>query len=438
MRENSPRSRSGQRRRRPATAAWLLHALLLAAVTDAGAQRHEPRDVARQPPLPVATRQTAVVRRALRLAETHHARTVDDWIRVARVPALPGAEAERARLVARLLREAGLATRVRDDGNVEAVLEGRTDAAPAVVAAHLDALHAPSEDHPVRRDGDLLRGPGVLDDGSGLAALVAAARILAEAGYRPDREVRFVATVGEEVGLVGSRSYLSDHPDVAAFISIDGILGAVDYGATGIAWLRYSFHGRGGHALLSPRTPSPAFAAGRAIASIASLAEATDAPLNVSGLDGRARPNAIPPVVSFTVDVRSDDPDELARLLRDIDRVCRAAAEREGVGHELEILQQLPAVRRPGHARSPLVAGAASILEWLGLPAATHPRGSSDHNVALLAGIPAIAVGATVGRHAHSPEEVADIELLLDGVKQATLLVVLLGEGLEPQGSAGR
>src|SRR5438128_1310561 len=111
------------------------------------------------------------------------------------------------------------------------------------------ALHAPSPDHLVRQEAGTLVGPGVLDDGSGLTALVAAARALSEAGWKPRRDVRFVTTVGEEVGLVGARSYVKANPDLVAFVAIDGIIGVVDHGATGIAWTRYRFTGKGGHTL---------------------------------------------------------------------------------------------------------------------------------------------------------------------------------------------
>lgn len=393
-------------------------------------QRHSA--IARQRALPIPTSQAAAVRQALRDAERRHEETIALWMRTCRVAALPGEEGERARLVAGFLEDAGLRVRIRPDGNVEAIYPGSDSGLrPGVIAAHLDALHAPSAENPVRRVGDTLEGPGVLDDGSGLAALVGAARYLRAAGWEPEREIRFLATVGEEVGLVGSHSYFADSPRPAAFVSIDGILGAVDYGATGITWLRFEFTGRGGHTLVSQRTPSPSFAAGRAIAAIASLAEDTDDPLNVGSVHGGERPNAVPTEVSFTVDLRSDDPERLRRLERDVDRVVRAAASREGVNLRVETLQALPAVRLPGHARSPLVLGAAGILEWLGLPATTFPRGSSDHNVALLKGVPAIAVGATLGRHAHAPRETADAELLASGVQQVILLAVLMGEGLE-------
>ncbi|MEM7248338.1 MAG: M20/M25/M40 family metallo-hydrolase [Acidobacteriota bacterium] len=393
----------------------------------------EPAPATTERELPLASLQASRVQKALSLARRHHRRNVLRWTELCRIPALSGQEEARAKEVREQLAALGLKIIDRTDGNVEAVLVGRRpELPPGVLCAHLDALHAPTEENPIRLNGTLLTGPGVLDDGSGLAGLLTAARSLTTVGYQGERSLHFLATVREEVGLEGMKSYLETaSPLPAAVVSIDGILGGVDYGATGIIWKRFRFLGRGGHALLSPRTPSPAFGAGRAIAGLADLAEEIDVPLNVGVLQGGTRPNAIPAEVSFTVDVRSTDAEELARLERQISRIVRSAAAREAVKVEEELLQGLPAARLPGHGRSRLVLGAVDILEWLGVPARAHPRGSSDHNVALLRGIPAIAVGTTVGRGAHSPAEQADTEAFLEGSQQVILLAVLLGEGLE-------
>ena len=381
------------------------------------------------------------MRAALATIERRQEPAIERWMRISRVAALSGQEAARAELVAGYFRTGALSVRILPDGNVEARLAGTGSGAPAVICAHLDALHVPTEDNPVVRDEIVLRGPGVLDDASGLVAIIEAASALAAAGYQPVRELRFVATVSEEVGLLGARSYVASNPHLAGFVSVDGILGAVDHGATGISWTRYRFLGRGGHALLAGRTPSPAFAAGRAIAAIADIGESVDDPVNVGIVRGGTAPNAVPTEVELTVDLRSDDPARLAKLELDVQRVTQAAADREGVKLEVDVLQSLPAVQLPGHARSPLVLGATDILGWLDLPASVLPRGSSDHNMALIAGIPAIAVGATTGRHAHAPREVADIRLLERGTKQVVLLAVLLGEGLPeptPRGAAAQ
>ena len=411
----------------------LLLAAALPALAGEGAS-----SVARVKGLPVATTQESAVRAALRGAATGHDTTIEEWVRIARVASLPGKEAERAKLVRSLFEQAGLVARILPDGNVEARMPGTGSGLPAVISAHLDALHAPSSDASVRLQDSVMVGPGILDDASGLVALTRAARLLAQSGWKPQREVRFVATVGEEVGLIGAKSYLDANPRLAAFVTVDGILGAVDYGATGIRWTRYRLIGKGGHTLLADRTPSPSFAAGRAIAAIASIEESHEAAINVGMIEGGTAPNAIPVEVNFTVDLRSDDADELSSLASDITRVVRAAADRESVTLQVESMQDLPAAQLPGFGDSPLVKGAIDVLSYLDVQATAAPRGSADHNAALLRGIPGIAVGSTTGRHAHAPEETADPRLLERGVEQVILLTVLLGEGLPEAGAVAQ
>ncbi|UCE19225.1 MAG: M20/M25/M40 family metallo-hydrolase [Gemmatimonadota bacterium] len=79
-----------------------------------------------------------------------------------------------------------------------------------IVGAHLDS-----------HDG----ATGAADNGTGVAAAMEAARILAEAGIRPRRTIRFVLFAGEEVGMLGSRAYVTDHSDqldkISAMFNMD-------------------------------------------------------------------------------------------------------------------------------------------------------------------------------------------------------------------------
>jgi hypothetical protein len=63
------------------------------------------------------------------------------------------------------------------------------------------------------------QGPGATDNGTGVAAVMEAARMLAAAGAGPRRTIRFVLFGGEEAGLVGAKGYVEDHSDVTPKIS---------------------------------------------------------------------------------------------------------------------------------------------------------------------------------------------------------------------------
>jgi Zn-dependent M28 family amino/carboxypeptidase len=76
-----------------------------------------------------------------------------------------------------------------------------------MVGAHLDSV---------------LEGPGINDNGSGVAAVLEIARGVAEGGIPEGTSVRIGLWGGEELGLVGSRAYvqsLDEHP--VAYLNID-------------------------------------------------------------------------------------------------------------------------------------------------------------------------------------------------------------------------
>jgi hypothetical protein len=95
----------------------------------------------------------------------------------------------------------------RSYSNVEAELAGDTNAL-VLITAHLDSTAASSP--PYNPAGD--PAPGADDDGSGLAAVLAAAEVICDlaAGQKPERTIRFVLFNAEEHGLVGSQAYARD------------------------------------------------------------------------------------------------------------------------------------------------------------------------------------------------------------------------------------
>jgi hypothetical protein len=64
-----------------------------------------------------------------------------------------------------------------------------------IVSAHLDSWDGPGSQ-------------GTVDNGTGAAVVMEAARLLALAGARPKRTIRFILWTGEEQGLLGSRAYV--------------------------------------------------------------------------------------------------------------------------------------------------------------------------------------------------------------------------------------
>jgi len=69
-----------------------------------------------------------------------------------------------------------------------------------IVSAHLDSWDGPGSQ-------------GATDNGTGSSVVLESARILAAAGARPKRTIRFILWTGEEQGLLGSRAYVEAHAE---------------------------------------------------------------------------------------------------------------------------------------------------------------------------------------------------------------------------------
>jgi tripeptide aminopeptidase len=173
---------------------------------------------------------------------------VDEWIRITEIPAPSRQEAERAAYVRQLLEAEGLEVHIDSIGNVVARRPGTGSGPTIVLAPHLDTVHPMDTDVTVRRDGDVLRAPGVFDNSAGVATTLQAIRAMNAAGIRTRGDVIFVGTVQEELGLFGMDYWLETNPGVPDMVVVvDGGLGPVMYGALGIYWSRYHFRGAGAH-----------------------------------------------------------------------------------------------------------------------------------------------------------------------------------------------
>jgi hypothetical protein len=94
--------------------------------------------------------------------------------------------------------------------NVVSILAGDIDSA-VVVDAHYDHLGTVGHGPCRARGADSICN-GADDDASGTVAVIEIAKAMA-AGPKPHRTIVFVATTGEEVGLIGTRWYIA-HPAV--------------------------------------------------------------------------------------------------------------------------------------------------------------------------------------------------------------------------------
>jgi tripeptide aminopeptidase len=358
-------------------------------------------------------------------------------IKLAEIPAPTFQEERRAAAVEPLLAAAGLKVHRDKTGNVIGELRGANEKEIVLVAAHLDTVF-PGTEVKVRREGSRMSGPGISDNGTGLAALVALARATQTAKLTPRRTILFAADVGEEGegNLRGMRALVDAYrANLKAVIILDGSgTDHVTIKALASRRLEVTITGPGGHSWSDFGMVNPINALVRAsVRFINTKVSATPrTTFNLGQIEGGTSVNSIPHEARLKVDIRSESEDELTRLeaaLRD----CVAA----GVRDEMESARDRSKGRleskvellgsRPGGelaAGSPLLAALRGADEFVGNQSRLE-RSSTDANIPLSLGIDAIAIGAGGnGGGAHSLQEWYDPTGREMGLKRALLTLL--------------
>jgi acetylornithine deacetylase/succinyl-diaminopimelate desuccinylase-like protein len=324
-----------------------------------------------------------------------------EQIELARIPAPPFEEQGRAQAIARRLTDMELASDLDEVGNLHAWFppDAGNAAPPIVVAAHMDTVFEPGTRIDIRSEGDRWVGPGITDNARGLAVALAVLRSLRHGGVSPRHPILFAFTVGEEGrgDLRGVKHLFHDASPLraaAAFLAVDGSgLRRIIHQALGSRRFHISVRGPGGHSWTDWGRANPANAVGEFIHSLAGL-ELPSEPrttLTVARLGGGTSINAIPAESWVELDLRSESADTIQRTESRLRELADAAVDREqrrGSG-ELAIDWE-PIGERPAGILAtshPLVSRDAGIEPQFA-------AASTDANVPLALGIPAIAIGS--------------------------------------------
>ena len=384
--------------------------------------------------------QTPAVKTAVAFARTDQAQTLADQIRICEVEAPPFEEAQRAQLYAQMFRDAGLKNvRTDAEGNVIGERPGAAPRPNVVMSAHLDTVFPRGTNVKVRREGSVLRGPGISDDCRGLADLVAVARALNRAGVTTPGTITFVGTVGEE-GLGDLRGVkrlfnetLKDRID--RFVSIEGAGLGITHVAIGSTRFRVTFKGPGGHSFGSFGIVNPVHALGRAMNRIADfrVPHSPRTTFNVGRIGGGTSINTISSDAWMEVDLRSGEASALTALEKEFRQAVQEAVTEENARWNsraltvsIETVGRRPAGRLP--ATAPIVRAAVSVSEALNLPV-LFAEGSTDSNLPLSLGIPAVTIDSGGrGEGAHTEAEMFDATDAWKGTQRAVLLAVVLAQ----------
>ena len=349
--------------------------------------------------------------------------------RIQQVPAPTFAEGQRADLVQTLFAEVGLQDIHRDKlHNLYGRLPGRQSGQPAVVvSAHLDTVFPAGTDLTVTHEPGRIHGPGIADNSAGVGGMLAVVACLRRFGLQPERDVWFVANVGEEgLGdLNGMRAVVAHFGAAPRYIVLEGgLFGQILHRAIAVQRFTITVETGGGHSWKNFGRPSAIHVLGKLIASISELIVPTKpfTTFNVGLIEGGTSINTIAPKATMWLDLRSEDNASLAEVLKQVKRLVHAADSGDDVRVCLHQIGDRPAGEIS--AERPLVQMAAASLQLVGCGNINLTCGSTDANIPLSLGYDAVCIGLAKAEHVHRLDEYLETGLLPRGLGQIMLLTL--------------
>lgn len=341
-------------------------------------------------------------------------------IAIQQVAAPTFAEGRRATLVRQHFAQIGLDSVAQDDlGNVYGRRPGRSGGPGLMLAAHLDTVFPADTDLTIRHDVRRLYGPGLGDNSLGLAAIIRLAAAWQEVDAPNSGDIWFVADVGEEGlgdlrGMRAAMDRLTHH--AAAVIAVEGFgFGRVYNRAISVRRLRIEARAQGGHSWADYGVPSAVHVLAQIAAAIVAVPvdETPRTTLNIGILEGGTSVNTIADHAHLLLDLRSEDQAALDALAARVE----AAVARVHVPESVTLAHSVVGQRDGGaiSEQHPLARAAAAALADVGVDV-VWGAGSTDANVPLARGIPAICIGITEGGAAHRIDEYIETEPLARGM----------------------
>ena len=349
----------------------------------------------------------------------------EQHIALCRVAAPTFLEQKRAEWMVEQFRASGCRAEIDRAGNVIAWPQPDLGGPLVAVTAHLDTVLAPrNKDEIVVEPNGTLRGPGVSDNGAGLAALLALGRALHSAPpcERADADIVLVANVGEEgEGNLSGMRYLANQSPLAgrirAYLVLDGpSLDHITTEALSSRRFELIFQGPGGHSWSDRAHANPVHALSHAIAWFtdefppAPSGSTPRSSFNFGTIEGGSTINSIPASARAKVDLRSEDSTRIEDFVKILSACLERAVEVENqraAGGKLTARLRELGSRPSGRLRDDALI--LQILRAVDAHVGIRARldcASTDANIPLSLGIPAVSIGAGgQGGGAHTTAE---------------------------------
>ena len=367
----------------------------------------------------------------LKYIEEHKDEAFELLVELAQIPAPSNQEEKRAEFIKKWLEAQGAEGVYIDEALNVIYPVGVTETNPLVVfAAHSDVVFGDTDQLPLVIEDGLIKCPGVGDDTANLVMLLMTAKYIAEQKILPkEGGMLLVANSGEEGlgNLKGSRQLVKDFGQrMKEFISFDCTAHALINGAVGSKRFKVEMKTEGGHSFSN-------FGNKNAIAYLSAMIqelyqiqvpEKGITTYNVGTISGGTSVNTIAQQAEMLYEFRSDEKESIEIMEEKFNAVIEAYRQK-GVEVNVTVVGERPCSAEVDERVQSEMAGriADAIQRYFGWqPSAS--KASTDCNIPLAAGIPAVCTGCILGQGAHTREEYVEIDSLLPGLKVAFELIL--------------
>lgn len=353
-------------------------------------------------------------------------RVLDLTLAIQQIPAPTFAEHKRAEFVRQQFEAEGLADISIDEQlNVYGRLPGTSDQKMLVVSAHTDTVFPIETNLTATRTPSKIDGPGIGDNSAGVAGLFGLLWTLRESNTELPGDLWLVANSCEEGlgNLLGMRAVVDRFgPRPLAYIVLEGMaFGRVYNRGLSVKRYKISVQTPGGHSWIGYGTPSAVHELAKLVTKLdkLKLPKKPRSSLNVGVIHGGTSINTIAAEASLELDLRSESYKQLQKQAQQVERLVDASGGKD-VRFEIEVLGERPAGELP--ARHKLVRLALAALESQGVEGQLN-IGSTDANIPLSKGYPAVCIGLAHGGGAHTTGEFMLTAELERGLAQLVELV---------------
>jgi tripeptide aminopeptidase len=373
--------------------------------------------------------QEASVVQALAKIEAHHEDLVQLIMRLCEIASPTFAEGPRARAVAEELRALGLQdVHVDATNNVIGVLPGREPGPTFLLDAHTDTVFPAGTDVRVRREHGKLMAPGVGDDTTNLACSLFLLRLVRDCGLPLPGTLIFSGTAGEEgLGdLCGIKAVMKELAGQVDYVlALDGQLGRICNQGVGSHRHKITVTAQGGHSWADFGAPSAIHALGATIVRISQLKvpKHPRTTFNVGIISGGTSVNTIAESAEMLLDMRSVSAEELMSLENHALAIFPEVEQEYHVQIERQLVGDRPAGSKADTVW--MVDTIRQVHESIGIQTQVNAA-STNANVPLSQGIPAVVIGTYTGKGTHRLDEWIDERSVILGMKQLTLAVLAL------------